>query len=367
MNEKKSNIISKGLTIIILAILIGNAALKDYESMKNRPTTLIEELSNEDSLSFSVINDSFGNNKALLISSNDSTRQLTEEEYDLLNRLINNEDISIDELNLVGLSRQIDFSKLDLSSIENVNFTRVADDFDYSTFSNLGLRNLSFSNINFTDSLKSFLDSATLDFCDVHLSSDGHEIASYLADTEKSLAEISLSTFDEDFDFQNILSTLPTQRVELDYYYDSNHQPVDIHLDFSNSVREVNLEFHSIVETQNISLGDVYISSNNADFEVYFVDDDEEMTVDINSDTRFSLPDQAYVSFENITCSNMPIPISIEKNATIVPIYGIISNAHSAIVINTKTIGNFIPLLLLHNIAENAIAVIAFAMNSNNI
>ena len=70
MNEKKSNIISKGLTIIIWAILIGNAALKDYESMKNRPTELIEELSNEDSLSFSVINDSFGNNKALLISSN---------------------------------------------------------------------------------------------------------------------------------------------------------------------------------------------------------------------------------------------------------------------------------------------------------
>lgn len=236
---------------------------------------------------------------------------MTEEEYDLLNRLINNEDISIDELNLVGLSRQIDFSKLDLSSIENVNFTRVSDDFDYSTFSNLGLRNLSFSNINFTDSLKSFLDSATLGFCDVHLSSDGHEIASYLADTEKSLAEISLSTFDEDFDFQNILSTLPTQRVELDYYYDSNHQPVDIHLDFSNSVREVNLEFHSIVETQNISLGDVYISSNNADFEVYFVDDDEEMTVDINSDTRFSLPDQAYVSFENITCSNPGVFVSL--------------------------------------------------------
>lgn len=52
MNEKKSNIISKGLTIIIWAILIGNAALKDYESMKNRPTELIEELSNEDSLSF---------------------------------------------------------------------------------------------------------------------------------------------------------------------------------------------------------------------------------------------------------------------------------------------------------------------------
>ena len=304
MNEKKSNIISKGLTIIIWAILIGNAALKDYESMKNRPTELIEELSNEDSLSFSVINDSFGNNKALLISSNDSTRQLTEEEYNLLNRLINNEDISIDELNLVGLSRQIDFSKLDLSSIENVNFTRVSDDFDYSTFSNLGLRNLSFSNINFTDSLKSFLDSATLDFCDVHLSSDGSEIASYLADTEKSLGEISLSTFDEDFDFQNILSPLPAQRIDLDYYYDNNRQPVDIHFDFFDSVREVDLEFHSIIDTQDISLGDVYMSSNNADFEVYFVDDEEEMTVDINSNTSFSLPDQAYVSFENITCSN---------------------------------------------------------------
>lgn len=304
MNEKKLNKILRGIKFAFWTFLIANFALGYYEDQENRPTALIEELSNEDSLSFSVINNQFGSRKTLLISSNDSTRQLTEEEHDLLNRLINNENISIDELNLVGLSNQIDFSKLDLSSIENVTFTRVADDFDYSIFSDLGLRNLSFSNVNFTDSLKAFLDSSTLDFCDVHLSSDGSEIASYLADTEKSLGEISLSTFDEDFDFQNILSMLPAQRIDLDYYYDNTHQPVDIHFDFSDSVREVDLEFHSIIDTQDISLGDVYMSSNNADFEVYFVDDEEEMTVDINSNTSFSLPDQAYVSFENITCNN---------------------------------------------------------------
>ena len=276
------------------------AACSTYDAAKNNPTKLIDELSDEDGLSFSIENDRL----CILKKDSDIKYVFSDGSYDVLNRLLNNQYAGIDSLRLVGLGEEIDFSRLDLSGILEIEFSSMKDNFDYLGVLNDGYSNISFSDVSFNDSLGEFLDYQNLYYSDIFVSDDGTDIVSYLSDEEKRFGTFSTNFYDGNNNLSSFIPSLCTKRVNLNYYYSSDESPIDISVLLNERVDEVNLDFSSIVDEQDFTLGTVEITGDNPELEINISEDDSYCNLDIGTDTMFQVPDFSIVTLDNVTCSD---------------------------------------------------------------
>ena len=300
MNQKHILNFMAGFCLASSLMLFIESACSIHDAVKNNPTKLIDELSDEDGLSFFVENDSLH----IFKEDSDIKHALSDGSYDVLNRLLNNQYVKIESLRLVGLGEEIDFSKLDLSSISEIEFSSMKDNFDYLGVLNDGYSNISFSDVSFNDSLGEFLDYQNLYYSDIFVSDDGSDIVSYLSDEEKRFASFSTNFYDGNNSLSSFIPSLYTKKVNLDYCYSSDAAPLDISVLLNDRVNEVNLEFSSIVDEQDFTLGTVEITGDNPELEINISEDDSYCNLDIGTDTLFQVPDFSIVTLDNVTCSD---------------------------------------------------------------
>lgn len=282
-----------------LLISIDNA-FSIYDVVKNNPTKLIDELSDEDGLSFSIKNDSL----CILKKDSDIKHVLSEDSYDVLNQLLNNQYTEIESLRLVRLGEEIDFSRLDLSDISEIEFSSMKDNFDYLGVLNNGYSNISFFDVSFNESLGEFLDHQNLYCSDIFVSDDGSDIVSYLSDEEKKFSSFSTNFYDGNNNLSSFIPSLYAREINLNYYYSNAASPLDISVLLNDRVDEVNLEFLSIVDVQDFTLGTVEITGDNPKLEINITKDDSSCNLDIGTDTLFQVPDFSIVTLDNVTCSD---------------------------------------------------------------
>lgn len=300
MNQKHILNFMAGFSLASVLMSSIEAACSTYDAAKNNPTKLIDELSDEDGLSFSIENDRL----CILKKDSDIKYVLSDGSYDVLNRLLNNQYAGIDSLRLVGLGEEIDFSRLDLSGISEIEFSSMKDNFDYLGVLNDGYSNISFSDVSFNDSLGEFLDYQNLYYSDIFVSDDGSDIVSYLSDEEKRFGTFSTNFYDGNNNLSSFIPSLCTKRVNLNYYYSSDESPIDISVLLNDRVDEVNLDFSSIVDEQDFTLGTVEITGDNPELEINISEDDSYCNLDIGTDTMFQVPDFSIVTLDNVTCSD---------------------------------------------------------------
>ena len=300
MNQKHILNFMAGFCLASVLMSSIEAACSIHDAVKNNPTKLIDELSDEDGLSFFVENDSLH----IFKEDSDIKHALSDGSYDVLNRLLNNQYVEIESLRLVGLGEEIDFSKLDLSSISEIEFSSMKDNFDYLGVLNDGYSNISFSDVSFNDSLGEFLDYQNLYYSDIFVSDDGSDIVSYLSDEEKRFGTFSTNFYDGNNNLSSFIPSLCTKRVNLNYYYSSDESPIDISVLLNERVDEVNLDFSSIVDEQDFTLGTVEITGDNPELEINISEDDSYCNLDIGTDTMFQVPDFSIVTLDNVTCSD---------------------------------------------------------------
>lgn len=300
MNQKHILNFMAGFCLASSLMLFIEDACSIHDAVKNNPTKLIDELSDEDGLSFFVENDSLH----IFKEDSDIKHALSDGSYDVLNRLLNNQYVEIESLRLVGLGEEIDFSKLDLSSISEIEFSSMKDNFDYLGVLNDGYSNISFSDVSFNESLGEFLDYQNLYYSDIFVSDDGSDIVSYLSDEEKRFASFSTNFYDGNNNLSSFIPSLYTKKVNLNYYYSSDASPLDISVLLNDRVDEVNLEFSSIVDEQDFTLGTVEITGDNPELEINISEDDSYCNLDIATDTLFQVPDFSIVTLDNVTCSD---------------------------------------------------------------
>ena len=300
MNQKHILNFMAGFCLASVLMSSIEAACSIHDAVKNNPTKLIDELSDEDGLSFFIENDSLH----IFKEDSDIKHALSDGSYDVLNRLLNNQYVEIESLRLVGLGEEIDFSKLDLSSISEIEFYSMKDNFDYLGVLNEGYSNISFSDVSFNDSLGEFLDYQNLYYSDIFVSDDGSDIVSYLSDEEKRFGTFSTNFYDGNNNLSSFIPSLCTKRVNLNYYYSSDESPIDISVLLNERVDEVNLDFSSIVDEQDFTLGTVEITGDNPELEINISEDDSYCNLDIGTDTMFQVPDFSIVTLDNVTCSD---------------------------------------------------------------
>ena len=300
MNQKHILNFMAGFCLASSLMLFIESACSIHDAVKNNPTKLIDELSDEDGLSFFVENDSLH----IFKEDSDIKHALSDGSYDVLNRLLNNQYVKIESLRLVGLGEEIDFSKLDLSSISEIEFSSMKDNFDYLGVLNDGYSNISFSDVSFNGSLGEFLDYQNLYYSDIFVSDDGSDIVSYLSDEEKRFGTFSTNFYDGNNNLSSFIPSLCTKRVNLNYYYSSDESPIDISVLLNDRVDEVNLDFSSIVDEQDFTLGTVEIIGDNPELEINISEDDSYCNLDIGTDTLFQVPDFSIVTLDNVTCSD---------------------------------------------------------------
>ena len=300
MNQKHILNFMAGFCLASSLMLFIESACSIHDAVKNNPTKLIDELSDEDGLSFFVENDSLH----IFKEDSDIKHALSDGSYDVLNRLLNNQYAEIESLRLVGLGEEIDFSRLDLSGISEIEFSSMKDNFDYLGVLNDGYSNISFSDVSFNDSLGEFLDYQNLYYSDIFVSDDGSDIVSYLSDEEKRFGTFSTNFYDGNNNLSSFIPSLCTKRVNLNYYYSSDESPIDISVLLNDRVDEVNLDFSSIVDEQDFTLGTVEIIGDNPELEINISEDDSYCNLDIGTDTMFQVPDFSIVTFDNVTCSD---------------------------------------------------------------
>lgn len=300
MNQKHILNFMAGFCLASVLMSSIEAACSTYDAAKNNPTKLIDELSDEDGLSFSIENDRL----CILKKDSDIKYVFSDGSYDVLNRLLNNQYAGIDSLRLVGLGEEIDFSRLDLSGILEIEFSSMKDNFDYLGVLNDGYSNISFSDVSFNDSLGEFLDYQNLYYSDIFVSDDGTDIVSYLSDEEKRFGTFSTNFYDGNNNLSSFIPSLCTKRVNLNYYYSSDESPIDISVLLNERVDEVNLDFSSIVDEQDFTLGTVEITGDNPKLEINITKDDSSCNLDIGTDTLFQVPDFSIVTLDNVTCSD---------------------------------------------------------------
>lgn len=300
MNQKHILNFMAGFCLASSLMLFIESACSIHDAVKNNPTKLIDELSDEDGLSFFVENDSLH----IFKEDSDIKHALSDGSYDVLNRLLNNQYAEIESLRLVGLGEEIDFSRLDLSGISEIEFSSMKDNFDYLGVLNDGYSNISFSDVSFNGSLGEFLDYQNLYYSDIFVSDDGSDIVSYLSDEEKRFGTFSTNFYDGNNNLSSFIPSLCTKRVNLNYYYSSDESPIDISVLLNDRVDEVNLDFSSIVDEQDFTLGTVEITGDNPELEINISEDDSYCNLDIGTDTMFQVPDFSIVTFDNVTCSD---------------------------------------------------------------
>ena len=300
MNQKHILNFMAGFCLASSLMLFIESACSVHDAVKNNPTKLIDELSDEDGLSFFVENDSLH----IFKEDSDIKHALSDGSYDVLNRLLNNQYAEIESLRLVGLGEEIDFSRLDLSGISEIEFSSMKDNFDYLGVLNDGYSNISFSDVSFNGSLGEFLDYQNLYYSDIFVSDDGSDIVSYLSDEEKRFGTFSTNFYDGNNNLSSFIPSLCTKRVNLNYYYSSDESPIDISVLLNDRVDEVNLDFSSIVDEQDFTLGTVEITGDNPELEINISEDDSYCNLDIGTDTMFQVPDFSIVTFDNVTCSD---------------------------------------------------------------
>ena len=300
MNQKHILNFMAGFCLASSLMLFIESACSIHDAVKNNPTKLIDELSDEDGLSFFVENDSLH----IFKEDSDIKHALSDGSYDVLNRLLNNQYAEIESLRLVGLGEEIDFSRLDLSGISEIEFSSMKDNFDYLGVLNDGYSNISFSDVSFNGSLGEFLDYQNLYYSDIFVSDDGSDIVSYLSDEEKRFGTFSTNFYDGNNNLSSFIPSLCTKRVNLNYYYSSDESPIDISVLLNGRVDEVNLDFSSIVDEQDFTLGTVEITGDNPELEINISEDDSYCNLDIGTDTMFQVPDFSIVTFDNVTCSD---------------------------------------------------------------
>lgn len=310
MGEKDIHRICKSFLrwqLVFLFLSAMEAVYARYDEKVNSPEALIGEITDEDNVSFSVVSDNGGTEKTLLISAsqNGSGSRLSDGELETLNRLINTDDMDIRRLDLSQIGDQIDFSKLDLSSIDTIQFFSLKESFDYSGFLNTYFTDIEFVSTPLTDSLKKYLDQAVLDYADLEISCLDRDIAMYLAENHKPIRAISSGIYEWNSDFITVLPEISAKEVNLVFPYVRDDKAVQLQLGLNDRVDTLNLKFRSMIDTQNLKLGSIGVESSNDNIEINIIADDTECSVDIGDKTEFHFPDQAYVTFENVTCSSV--------------------------------------------------------------
>ena len=182
-----------------------------------------------------------------------------DEQYELLNRLINNDSVVFNTLRLVFMGEHIDYSRLDLANIEKIEFSMVQDEFDYLDFLNTVEVDFSFFGINLTDNLKEFLNSKTLEYSNVYVAEDAPDIISYLSDKKIPMHSFSTDFYDDYYSkkdsFLKFFPDLYADRVNLDYNYSSDSNLINLSITLNTLVKDLNLDFSSIVNENDLQLG----------------------------------------------------------------------------------------------------------------
>lgn len=272
-----------------------------------------QELGDEDSLTFSVFQDEKSGKLFLSVISSNSSYKLSDGEYEKLNQLLHNEVYPISILSLSGLGDEVDFSRVDLSGVSDVYFQGMQDNFDYTSFSEHTFDFLSFFNVSTNESLKEFLKSTDLEYSTIDVSNEDFDVISYLEEAGQTPNVLDINVYGGGF-YGETLPELSARKVNMHYYFD-HYQLLDIDVSLSDEVEDINFSFSTLhSDSEDISLADVSVDSNNSDLELSFVNEDQNnLSMSFSSVSSLALPDGAYATFENISCSDSSLFTSFDN------------------------------------------------------
>ena len=309
---KKIEKIRRGLLLLSSGMLLATGYNAYHTSKEYDKLSLAQELGDDDSLIFSVFQEEKSGNNVLSITSFDAEHKLSDGDYEKLDQLLHNEVYPISKLNLAGLGDEVDFSKVDLSGISNICFQNMQNNFDYASFSDNTFVFLSFFDVSVNESLKDFFKSTDLEYSTVDVSNSDLDVISYLEEVGKAPNILDINVYGGFYG--ETLPVFSAREVNMDYYFD-HYQLLDLDVSLSDQVEEANFSFSTLQDdSQDISLADISVDCNNSDLELSFVNDDEEkLSMELGSVSSIELPDESYVTFENIDCNDSSLFTSFDN------------------------------------------------------
>lgn len=228
------------------------------------------------------------------------------------------------------MANQIDFAKLKLSNVEQLNFENFKGTFDSTKVDVSNIKKLSFNNCNdspfdfsgFSTTLKTFsffnvssefaknvlsnfdVNNSYLSWYEeIENSSNLKSLLGYLIENNIFINTFHLEQWNkenyngittEEFD---LLSNLNVRFLFI--YADGFKEPLHLDLTLNEKIKGLSIDAYNSKYQINGELGNIKIKSNNEELDLSF------SYADITSNTRFSLPDCTYISLGLLNCTDI--------------------------------------------------------------
>lgn len=243
--------------------------------------------------------------------------EMTSSLYRKINMIISK--YSINSLELIGLDKEFDISKLELLSnnqeyfydeirLEELIIKETGKDFDYEQ-----LGEVSFDYINIivddcTDSMKNWLRKINLKNTRIAIHSDDYEpYLKLFIDTRKEIDTLKILS-DSDEKGLNLITDINAKNVIIDSrrYY---QEKLDFNLDLNNNTESIEISFTNYdgeMKEEN-HLGNIIITSENPNLSISIISNPGFLghvtsRTYVTENTSFNLPNQSTIRFHNIRC-----------------------------------------------------------------
>lgn len=260
-------------------------------------------------------------------------KEVSEVVYGQINSLI--QEAEVNTIEFYDLANQIDFAKLNLSNVKKLDFNAFKGNFNSTKIDVSNVKALSFNNCDdskfdfsgFSNQVKTFSFSnvssefaervlTNFDINDSYLSwyeeiensSNLKNLLEYLIENNISLDTLHLEQWNKEnyngitkseFD---LLSKLSARFLYI--YADGFKEPLNLDLTLNENIQDFyidayNTKYDESYNRINGELGNIKIKTNNEKFYLSF------SYANITSNTHFSLPDSAWISLEQLNCTDI--------------------------------------------------------------
>lgn len=312
--QKKHNKLKIFLDLVYYAAL-ASLILSDGPERENNIPKIVAELNEQDDFTFNVFDSEKRSGRTLSIIKKENTdsNEILEDTYKNISKLLKNPANEIDSLDIVGVGKEIDFTKLPIDDIENLEFSFVEDNFDFNQFKDLYPSMVDISSITQNSKLLEFLKDGNLEYADICISGEDKEILDYLSNNNIDIRKVTASIYQKDKEAIDALSKVSAKNIEINILVDSDSDSFDIDMDLNYKINDVKISFSSLVEEQNLKLGKLNINSNNENLNIEIEENSPALELTINENTFFHFPNQSIVTLSNVLMTNLEAIGSLEN------------------------------------------------------
>lgn len=243
--------------------------------------------------------------------------EMTSSLYRKINMIISK--YSINSLELIGLDKDFDISKLELLSnnqeyfydekrLEELIIKETGKDFNYEQLGEVSFEYINIIVDDCTESMKNWLGKINLKNTEITIHSNDYDpYLKLFIDTRKEIDTLKILS-DSNEEGLSLIADINAKKVIIDSrrYY---QEKLDFNLDLNNNTESIEISFTNYdgeMEEGNY-LGRIKITSNNPNLSINITSEPGFLghvtsRTYVTENTRFDLPEQSTIRFHNIRC-----------------------------------------------------------------